>query len=129
MPIVIQPTSLGKKRIVLGDDHVLECVLVWDDGTYPDLETSQFYFTVKEKSTDSNDDAVIFINSIEHADRFIIVDNNTGKLNVMIRSEDQEFVESNKRYLVDMLVVLSDMQRKRFIYDTIIFAAEITKRD
>lgn len=125
MPITILPTNLGKGRLILGDDHVLECTLTWDDGTHPDLETSTFYLSLRENV--ANAEAAIAINSVDNPTQFDIIDNDDGLLEITIKSIDQENLTPEVRYFIDVLVIFQDGSRKHFIYDTVVFLQSITR--
>ena len=125
MPIQILPTSLGKGRLILGDDHLLECTLTWDDETHPDLENSTFYLSIRENILDA--EAAIAINSIDNPTQFVITDNANGEMEVSITSEDQASITPEVRYFIDMLIILPDGKTKHFIYDTVVFLQSITR--
>jgi hypothetical protein len=128
MSIFIKKPTNGK--LIKGRDHKLKYVMTWDDGTHPNLSSdiTAIYLTCKSSDALDDEDAVIAINSIDNADQFIIVNASEGQGKIWIKHDDQDDIIAERKYCIDVVVVLTDGTEWPFVNDyNIVFTQPVTQ--
>jgi len=120
---ITQPTN----GIILGDDHIFECIATWKDGTHPNLTNASFWLTIKEELNDNDEEALVSLNSDDNPTQFVVTGAVTGEYEVWIKDTDQAGLSPDTWYFIDIQIELGDGLLHTHLYDRIRFSQQVTK--
>jgi hypothetical protein len=110
---------------ILGNDHTWTCQVEWGENIpatpVDDLNLCSFEFKLKEHAADDDDAALLLLDSTNNADQFMITDLATGTFVFWLKSEDQETLEANRSYYVEMILTMGDGKIRTYIKDNLKF--------
>ena len=115
----------SENRPVLGEDIVWKAAAIFSDGTIKSLEGATIWLGIKEDADDTDEEAVLLLNSEDNPDNFVVTNAVAGLYTITIFVEDQSSIKDTEQYFIEVKIEFEDGERKVHGYDKIKFAPSI----